>query len=168
MLKAYNNETIFLFIPKEEKEQTKIFEDANPGQKYAPFMVQHIQLSGELASNYKAKTNTFFKQTQETTVVGKESKTLTHTDIDVKQALEIDKQFAKAIIKKATNFAIPLEGKEVAFPVKDEKGVVTQEWCDDKHVIDKVVDLMVDFDFLQEFIIHARNLSELTPFEKKS
>lgn len=171
MLKTFHPETLFEFIPEIEKVNGKKWEEENPGKKYQPLTILHVQFTGDAYVTYTNRQQDFIKQKQVQKGIGKNAVTEIDNTLSLPELLKLNKQYAKSLIKKVKGFELDLGHEKIVYPVPGKEGV---EWCTDEAIIEKVVDMLSMWSdensgtILGEFINYAQDLSKLTPAEKKS
>jgi hypothetical protein len=155
-LTVYDPSVSFVFIPDPEKEKQE------SERNYKPFTILHLQMDGDTASWYRAEMSKHMKQTQEVAGKGKDQKLINRAEINHRAMRDLDLNVAEKLIVKATNFTM----KEHEYP-KIVNGKVTEEWCEDRAILKDLIECLSD-DWLSDFIQSARDISALTPYEKKS
>jgi hypothetical protein len=152
-LKVWPKDTLFEFVP--ETEKTLLEDDS----EYKPITILHVQMDGAVSAAYRSEMSKYVKQNQEVSGRGGTSKISTSTDADMRALRNLDIKYACMIVRKATNFELVAESTE--YPNS------SQEWCDDEKTLKVLIESMPE-EWVSELIISARNISELTPYEKKS
>lgn len=160
---------VYVWSPEEE------LEIATEQKDYKPFKLKVVALSGDLARSYKSRLANVIKQEDKTVVRAKKQKgaqevtTTTTTDFVLWRDTQVE--FAKKIIKSATNFTVPMPNKQkaaVTYPSYDtERGVLIQEWCEDPEVLEVVIGFLKP-EWLSELMNYVEEASYLNETEKKS